>query len=224
MSTNTPLPWDAPFEHLATPRQNPDHSWELPHVRDFSVAPHLPKKESWQTRVVRPQQVTGGWFYVMPLWRFGPAGFLFAHTCIAFTFNDAPPLVYSLEVRLHEGESFNPFGRQELIHLFTTNEDMLHFRRVKRGKPMDCYPLALAREEISNMLIACLTSASESAHEKTPNHYHILDNHCTNALFSTMNTALKKPIPSHPFWHLTTFSPQLLARNGVIDITAREII
>ena len=209
-------------EHVSRVALLSDGQWHITHIRDFIFTSDAPPVYRWSERTIDTSQITTAHFYRFPLEQFGKMRWLFAHTCIGFSFNDGTDLLYSIEVRQKADEEYHPGGNSENVRMFATLNYFRGFRHMVRKRGFSRYHILLPQSEVAGLLEACLEDAHD-AYGKF-NHYHAITNQCTTALIRAMNRGLKKPIPWHPGLHLTGLTHHVIAKRGLINLAQKETL
>ena len=215
--------WEPMHEHVSRVESRGDGQWHISNIRDFIFTPDAPPVYRWSETTIDIAHVTNAHFYTFPLEQFGNLRrLLFAHTCIGFSFTDGTNLLYSIEVRQPLGKEYRPSSNAENVRIFATLEYFCGFRHVVRKRGFSRYPILLPQEKIKNVLQACLRDAADAY--DTVNHYHAVTNQCTTALIRAMNRGLEKPIPWHPWLHLTGLTHRVLAKRCLINLAHKETL
>lgn len=143
-----------------------------------------------EERDVRLSHLTGIDFFLSS-WFEGWLGRLMGHTFLSFTFDNAPPLSVSIEVRPEVGESFEPipamFKQFELIYLVGEERDLVRVRTNFRKESVYLYHLNTSPENARRLFLVYLKRINELAGR--PEFYNLLSNNCTLNIVRYANAA-----------------------------------
>ncbi len=145
-------------------------------VRNFDYLTVNEFSPRYEEREVSLAHMTGVDFYIS-YWMPGPVG----HTFVSFTFDDAPPLSISIEIRPEVGEGYAPiaslFKQFELIYVVGDERDIVRVRTNVRGEDVYLYRVAAPADDARRLFELYLARINQLADK--PEVYHLLSNSCT---------------------------------------------
>lgn len=178
-----------------TPNQNRDWAPDVAHgvsaqidgskviltnVRNFDWTSETTARESWETRVVDLDQITGVDLF-SSVWD-SPS---IAHTLVSFAFADGQQIVFSVEIRKEKGEEFSSLGgffrRFELVIIAAEEADIVHLRTDLRKETVALYPITLDAPRARQLFLNFVTRANDLA--ASPEWYNTLTTNCTTLPF-----------------------------------------
>jgi hypothetical protein len=134
----------------------------------------------WETRVLDLGKVSGADLF-FSYWT-GP---WIAHLLVSVTFDDAPPLTFSIEIRREEGESYSAlagfFKQYELAIIAADETDVVKLRTHVWREDVRLYRLGIARESARNLLLAY--AGEINALNAKPRWYHTAFDNCSTVAF-----------------------------------------
>lgn len=152
----------------------------LRNVRNFAWRSESDYTARWETREFDLSRLASA-DLVMSYWM-GPH---IAHTLVSFGFDDGQRLVFSLEIRKEQGESFSAIGgffrRFEQVIVAADERDIVRTRTNARGEQVYLYRLNASREQLREVLREYLRRAEALRAE--PSFYNTLTSNCTTILF-----------------------------------------
>ena len=152
-------------------------------------------------------------FYVS-YWQPGPV----AHTFVSFGFEDADPVVVSIETRPEVGEGFDPlaslFKKFELIYVVGDERDIVGVRTRHRDEQVFLYRTNLSADAARRLFRVYAQRSNELA--ERPEFYHLLSNSCTVNIVRYANRIGR--VGRFDIRHLLNgYSDRYLYDTGVID-------
>ncbi len=187
-------------------------------IRDWRYNHQTVVSTDYVNRTYQTSDLKQVWFLVEP---FGSWDGI-AHTFFSFEFHSAPPLVFSVEARMEEGEEYSAlrglFNEYELYYSWGTEEDHFTRRVISSGNELYLYPLQISevggQQLLQNLLIATQRLAEQ------PEFYNTLTSNCTNNLARYGNQIKSGLIPHfHYARYMTGYSDELLYKLGLIPRT-----
>ncbi len=153
-------------------------------VRDFNWRTDQDYDVRWERREYDLSQVQSV-DMVLSYWM-GPA---IAHTLVSFGFADGRQLVFSLEIRKEQGESFSALGgffrKFEAVLVASDERDIVRVRSNVRGEDVYLYRLhGLSPDDMRALLAFYVERAQQLEH--TPRFYNTLTSNCTTVVFALM--------------------------------------
>ncbi|MFK7735791.1 MAG: DUF4105 domain-containing protein [Pirellulaceae bacterium] len=113
-----------------------------------------------------------------------------AHTMLSFGLADGQQLVFSVEARLEQGESYAAIAsaaRQfELMWVVGTEQDLIRLRTEVRDVDVYLYPINATPAQAQKVLLAALARVNEIA--RRPEFYDLLTNNCTTNIVDLVNS------------------------------------
>lgn len=153
----------------------------LDNVRDFTWRTEQDYDARWVRREYDLQQLASA-DLVMSYWM-GPA---IAHTLVSFGFEDGRQLVFSLEIRKEQGESFSALGgffrKFEMTLVASEETDIIRTRTNARGEDVYLYRLhGLSQAQLRTLFAAYIDEARTL--DAAPAFYNTLTSNCTTIVF-----------------------------------------
>ncbi|MFO0941849.1 MAG: DUF4105 domain-containing protein [Pirellulales bacterium] len=112
-----------------------------------------------------------------------------AHTMISFGLANGQHIVFSVEARLEQGESYAPWegslNSYELIWIVATERDSIGLRTTIRGDDVYLYRTRALPEQARQVFLAATARVNEI--ERTPEFYDTLTNNCTTNIINMVN-------------------------------------
>jgi len=152
----------------------------LYNVRNFDWRSETDYTARWETRQYDLSQLVSA-DLVLSYWM-GPH---IAHTLVSFGFADGQQLVFSLEIRKEQHESFSAVGgffRQfEQVIIAADERDIIRTRSNARQEDVYLYRLAINQAQLRTLFIGYLETAESL--RTTPQFYNTLTSNCTTIVF-----------------------------------------
>jgi hypothetical protein len=165
----------------------------IKHVRNFAwrhATASLPEQEAgsgeaiaearWETRSVDLRSVSGVDLF-FSYWT-GP---LIAHVLVSITFDDAPPLTFSVEIRRERGETYSAlagfFKSYELAIVVADEGDIVRLRTDIWREDVRLYRLDVSREKARALLLAYAREINRLS--EAPRWYGTLSDNCTTVAY-----------------------------------------
>lgn len=137
-------------------------------------------EERWETRSYQLDKASGVDLF-FSYW----TGALIAHLVVSVTFDDAPPLAFSIEIRREAGEVYSAlagfFKSYELTIVAADERDVIQLRTHVWREDVRLYRLNLSREKARALLIAY--AAEINALADKPRWYDTLRANCSTVAF-----------------------------------------
>jgi len=141
-----------------------------------------------------------------------------AHTLVSFGFSDGTHVVFSVEIRREQGESFSEIGgffkKFELAFIAADENDIVRLRTNVRREDVYLYPIALPAEARQALFLSYLDAANDLA--VRPSFYNTITANCTTVVFG-LARLIAPSIPND--WRIvfSGYLPEYFAALGVID-------
>ena len=152
----------------------------LRNVRNFDWRTETDYSARWETREYNLDQLATA-DLILSYWM-GPH---IAHTLVSFGFDDGRQLVFSVEIRKENSESFSALGgffRQfETVLIAAEENDIIRTRTNARGEDVYLYRLNASREALRGLFLGYLDEAA--AIRRTPRFYNTLTSNCTTIIY-----------------------------------------
>lgn len=152
----------------------------LAKVRNFAWRSEADYDVRWENRRYDLRQLASA-DLLLSYWM-GPA---IAHTLVSFGFADGRRLVFSLEIRREQGESFSALGgffrKFETVLVAADESDIIRTRTNARGEDVYLYRLRLRPEQLRKVFLGYLERARQLHAE--PSFYNTLTSNCTTIVF-----------------------------------------
>ncbi len=141
-----------------------------------------------------------------------------AHTMISFGMSNGQHLVFSVEARLEQGESYAPWegslNAYELIWVVATERDAIGLRTTIRGDDVYLYRTRALPEQARQVFLAAVARVNEIKRE--PEFYDTLTNNCTTNIINMVNRLKPGTIQEDIRVLLPGHSDKLLYDQGLI--------
>ncbi|NYT77540.1 DUF4105 domain-containing protein [Alcaligenaceae bacterium] len=153
---------------------------ELRNVRNFDWRSETDYTPRWETRHYDLETLANADLF-LSYWM-GPK---IAHTLVSFGFDDGQRVVFSLEIRKEQQESFSAVGgffRQfEQVIIAADERDIIRVRSNVRGEDVYVYRLGLSPEQLKTLFMVYLTDAQALLNK--PKFYNSLTSNCTTIVY-----------------------------------------
>ncbi|WMD20923.1 DUF4105 domain-containing protein [Achromobacter seleniivolatilans] len=141
-----------------------------------------------------------------------------AHALVSFGFGDDRYVVFSVEIRRKQGDSFSEIGgffkQYELSVIASTEEDSLRVRTNVRGEDSYLYRVHMPMDDARSLFLAYVTAANRLRHK--PRFYHTLTANCTTIVFQMA----RRIVPGLPLDYrqlVSGYLPEYLYDLGVLQ-------
>lgn len=152
----------------------------LNNVRNFTWHSETDYLARWESRQYDLSQLASA-DLVLSYWM-GPH---IAHTLVSFGFTDGQQLVFSLEIRKEQHESFSAIGgffRQfEQVIIAADEQDIIRTRSNARQEDVYLYRLVMTQPQLRTLFLGYLETAESL--RTTPQFYNTLSSNCTTIVF-----------------------------------------
>jgi hypothetical protein len=142
-----------------------------------------------------------------------------AHTMLSFGFDDGQHVGISVEVRLENGEAYDPalglFGQFELIYVVADERDLIPVRVEHRDVDVYVYP-STAPPEMARKLFVDMLRRLNQLYEQ-PEFYDTLANNCTTNIVRHINAIAPGKVPYDYHVLLPGYADRLAYDLGLID-------
>ncbi len=161
-------------------------------IRNFEWRSDTDFTQTWENREYRLSQLTGIDLFVS-YW----AGEAIAHTILSFTFEDRPPLAFSVEIRKERGEAYSEiagfFKQYEVVLIAADERDIVRVRSNVRGEDVRIYRLAVPVATARALFLAYLDEANRLA--AAPRFYNTVTTNCTTLVFGMAQAVSGNRLP-----------------------------
>lgn len=144
-----------------------------------------------------------------------------AHTMLSFGLADGQHLVFSVEARLQQGQSYTPLGgslnHYELMWVVGTERDLIRLRTEVRDVDVYLYPVNATPEQVQRVFLKAIGRVNEIA--RTPEFYDTLSNNCTTNIVELINDLRPGSIPKDIRVLLPGHSDRLAHELGLLAAT-----
>jgi len=182
----------------------------LHNVRNFEWRSDSDYTQRWETRHYDLDHLTSV-DMIMSYWS-GPA---IAHMLVSFGFDEVEHVVFSVEIRRKQGESFSEIGgffkEFELSILAADERDVIRVRTNVRGEDDYLYRIKMPASAMRSLFLAYIDQANRLA--DTPRFYNTVTANCTTLVYHM----LKRIVGYLPLSYsllLTGYLPQYVYRIG----------
>lgn len=142
-------------------------------------------RESWETRTYDLSKAAGVDLF-FSYW----SGPLIAHVITSVTFDDQPPLAFSVEIRREQGEAYSAlagfFKSYELTMVAADERDVIRLRTDAWREDVRLYRLTVGREKTRELLESIAREMNALADQ--PRWYDTLSANCTTVMFGLART------------------------------------
>ncbi|MBN8467257.1 DUF4105 domain-containing protein [Corallococcus exiguus] len=187
-------------------------------VRDFRYRSTTDWDPAWYTATYDTAALTDASFIVEPFSGFYGA----AHTMVSFGFQDGRHVVFSVEVRREQGETFSALGglfrRFEITYVVGDERDLVQLRSNFRHDDVYVYPVNASKERITAFFMD-MVQRMNGLHTQ-PEFYDTLTSNCTTNLVHHFEKVATKNVPYDHRTLMPAFSDALAYELGIIDTDA----
>ncbi|NRB19226.1 MAG: DUF4105 domain-containing protein [Rhodobacteraceae bacterium] len=159
----------------------------LTDLRNFDWSTATQATDHWQTRSYDLSQLQGVDLF-MSYW----AGPDIAHMIVSFTFANAAPIAWSVEVRRQVGGGFSPladlFKSNPLVIIAADERDVIGARSNIRGEDVQLYRINTTPAKARALLLHYVEAANALA--TRPQWYNSLTTNCTTVVMSMIRTLI----------------------------------
>ena len=164
----------------------------LHHVRNFNWHANGDYDIHWEDREINLNNITG--VNVITSYWMGPQ---IAHTLISFEFSDQKPLVFSIEIRKEQGETFSAIGgffrKYELSLIAADEKDIIYTRSNIRHEQVYLFPVKMPKAERKALFIEYLYKADQL--RANAEWYNTLTSNCTTLVFDMVQAISTQKLP-----------------------------
>jgi hypothetical protein len=151
----------------------------LHNVRDFDYRSETEFTARWETRTYDLSSLTGLDLF-LSYWG-SPA---IAHTLVAWTFADGPPLAVSIETRRERSEGYSAirgfFRQYEICYVAADERDLIRLRTNYRGEDVYLYRLRTPTDRARALLLDYVSTMN--ALRDHPEWYNAFSDNCTTSI------------------------------------------
>lgn len=141
-----------------------------------------------------------------------------AHTMLSFGLSDGQYIVFSVEARFEQNESYNPIQGAikgyELIWVVGTERDLIALRTEIRKADVYLYRTKATPEQVRSVFLAAVARVNEIARQ--PEFYNTLRNNCTTNIVDLINELQPGTIPEDVRVLLPGHSDKFLYDQGLL--------
>lgn len=152
----------------------------LHNVRNFAWRSETDYTPRWETRHYDLDRLASADLF-LSYWM-GPS---IAHTLVSFGFEDGQRVVFSLEIRKEQHESFSAIGGFfrdfEQVIIAADERDIIRVRSNIRGEDVYMYRLGLGPEQLKTLFLVYLSDAQQL--RQKPQFYNTLTSNCTTIVY-----------------------------------------
>ena len=195
-------------------------------LRNFAWRTEADYDQRWETRRYDLSQIEGADLF-LSYW----SGEAIAHLLVSFTFQDQPPLTFSIEVRREQGEDWSSlagfFRTYEMAYVAADERDLVGLRSHARKEDVRLFRLAATPAQARDVLLAYAADVNRLA--ATPRWYNTLTTNCTTVVYTLVGSVAPGwtfSLPLDPRVLLSGYLPGYLQRIGAIrtDIPLDELV
>ena len=195
-------------------------------LRDFRWRSETDYDQRWETRRYDLSKLSGADIF-LSYW----SGEAIAHLLVSFTFTDAVPLTFSIEVRREKGEEWSAlagfFRRYEMAYVAADERDIVALRTHARREDVRLYRLSAGAAQARGLFLAYVDDINALAAK--PRWYNTLTTNCTTVVYhlvSSVAPGWKFSLPLDPRVLLSGYLPGYLQQIGAIrqDIPLEELV
>jgi len=144
-----------------------------------------------------------------------------AHTMLSFGLADGEYLVFSVEARLEQNESYRPLdgaiNGYELMWVVGTERDLIGLRTEVRKADVYLYRTRAHPDQVRKIFVAAVARVNQIARQ--PEFYDTLSNNCTTNIVALVNQLQPGTIPEDVRILLPGHSDKLLYDQGLLAAT-----
>jgi hypothetical protein len=122
---------------------------------------------------------------------------IIAHTMLSFGLADGEQIVFSVEARLEQGETYATLAgtnnEYELMWIVGTERDLIRLRTDVRNVDVYLYPTKSTPEQVRKVFLAAVARVNEISRQ--PEFYDLLTNNCTTNIVDLVNGLRPGAIP-----------------------------
>ncbi|WP_156640245.1 Lnb N-terminal periplasmic domain-containing protein [Bosea sp. PAMC 26642] len=195
-------------------------------LRNFRWRTETDYDQNWETRRYDLSKVEGIDLF-LSYW----SGEAIAHLLVSFTFRDADPLTFSIEVRRETTEEWSAlagfFRTYEMAYVAASERDVVGLRSHARKEDVRLFRIAATPQQARDVLLAYVADVNRLAAE--PRWYNTLTTNCTTVVYTLVGSvapAWKFSLPLDPRVLLSGYLPGYLHRIGAVrtDIPLEELV
>jgi hypothetical protein len=195
-------------------------------LRHFRWRTEADYDQHWETRRYDLRQIEGADLF-LSYW----SGEAIAHLLVSFTFKDALPLTFSIEVRREKGEEWSAlagfFRSYEMAYVAADERDLVGLRSNARKEDVRLFRLAATPAQARDVLLAYAQDVNRLA--KQPRWYNTLTTNCTTVVYHLVGSVAPNwtfSLPLDPRVLLSGYLPGYLQRIGAVrqDIPLDELV
>ena len=195
-------------------------------LRHFRWRTEADYDQHWETRSYDLRQIEGADLF-LSYW----SGEAIAHLLVSFTFKDALPLTFSIEVRREKGEEWSAlagfFRSYEMAYVAADERDLVGLRSNARKEDVRLFRLATTPAQARDVLLAYAQDVNRLA--KQPRWYNTLTTNCTTVVYHLVGSVAPGwtfSLPLDPRVLLSGYLPGYLQRIGAVrqDIPLDELV
>jgi hypothetical protein len=195
-------------------------------LRHFRWRTETDFDQNWETRRYDLAKVEGIDLF-LSYW----SGEAIAHLLLSFTFRDAPPLTFSIEVRRETTEEWSAlagfFRTYEMAYVAADERDVVGLRSHARKEDVRLFRIAATPQQARDVLLAYVADVNRLA--ATPRWYNTLITNCTTVVYALVGSvapAWKFSLPLDPRVLLSGYLPGYLHDIGAVrtDIPLDDLV
>ncbi len=195
-------------------------------LRNFRWRTEQDYDQRWETRRYDLTQVEGADLF-LSYW----SGEAIAHLLVSFTFRDAVPLTFSIEVRRRQGEEWSSlagfFRTYEMAYVAADERDIVALRSHARKEDVRLFRLAASPQQARELLLAYVRDVNRLSLK--PRWYNTLTTNCTTVVYHLAGTVApgwRVSLPLDPRVLLSGYLPGYLQRVGAVrtDIPLDQLV
>lgn len=185
-------------------------------LRDFRWRTEADYDQRWETRSYDLSRIEGVDLF-LSYW----SGEAIAHLLVSFTFADASPLAFSIEVRRETGEEWSSlagfFRVYEMAYVAADERDVVGLRTHARGEDVRMFRLRISPERAREVLLAYVADVNRLARE--PRWYNTITTNCTTVVYRLVGSLApgwQFSLPLDPRVVLSGYLPGYLRDIGAV--------
>jgi hypothetical protein len=195
-------------------------------LRNFRWRTEQDYDQRWETRRYDLGKIEGADLF-LSYW----SGEAIAHLLVSFTFRDADPLTFSIEVRREKGEEWSSlagfFRTYEMAYVAADERDLVGLRSHARKEDVRLFRLAATSSQARDVLLAYAADVDKLAAQ--PRWYNTLTTNCTTVVYNLVGKVApgwRFSLPLDPRVLLSGYLPGYLQRIGAVraDIPLDELV
>lgn len=184
-------------------------------LRAFRYRSTTEWEPAWYSATYDTKELVRAWYIVEPFNGFEGA----AHTMVSFEFTGDRFLVFSVEIRREQRETYSVLGgmfrQYELVYVVGDEQDLVQLRSNHRRDEVYVYPVRATPERTTAFFLD-MTRRMNEVHTR-PEFYHSLTSNCTTNIVRHLEKVSATNVPYDHRTLLPAYSDELAFALGLLD-------